>query len=335
MDSRKAEILRAIVEEYVATGQPVGSQTVASTRALNVSSATVRNDMTVLEREGYLTHPHTSAGRIPTDKGYRYFVDSFGRAAGLPTEHRQQVSDFFARASTAIEEMLHETSQLLSRITSHAAVIVGPPADTAKIRSVQVVRLHENQLLVVAVLSNGVVEKEVLRVDRAPSDARIVAATATLDRYLRDQALTALPKVPPSGDAETDALIAAAAHALASRAPQLSTEPVYVGGTSRIAADYEAFGAQETVARLLEMLEQQFVVVTLVRDLLDQGVTVRIGTENALDELRDCSVVLAPFEIEGEQAGTVGVLGPTRMDYPQAMSAVAVVSRRLGDHLSR
>jgi len=335
MDSRKAEILRAIVEEYVATGQPVGSQTVASTRALNVSSATVRNDMTVLEREGYLMHPHTSAGRIPTDKGYRFFVDQFGRAAGLPTEHRQQVSDFFARASNAIEEMLHETSQLLSRITSHAAVIVGPPADAARIRSVQLVRLHENQLLVVAVLSSGVVEKEVLRIDHAPDDARVAAASASLDAHLREKALAAVGNVPASGDADTDALIAAATQALHGRAAHVASEPVFVGGTSRIAADYEAFGAQETVARLLEMLEQQFVVVTLVRDLLDQGVTVRIGAENTLTELRECSVVLAPFEIEGQTAGTVGVLGPTRMDYPQAMSAVAVVSRRLGDHLSQ
>jgi heat-inducible transcriptional repressor len=335
MDSRKAEILRAIVEEYVATGQPVGSQTVARTRALNVSSATIRNDMTVLEREGYVTHPHTSAGRVPTDKGYRFFVDAYGRASGLPAQQRHQVSEFFAGASRALEEMLHETSQLLSRLTSHAAVVVGPPADAARVRSVQIVRLHENLLLVVAVLSSGAVEKESIDLGRPIDDARVVAATSVLDTNLRDSTLVAIDRPPATGDRDTDDLVNAAVAALNRRASVSAGEPVFVGGTSRIVAEHEAFGAQETVSRLLAMLEQQFVVVTLVRDLLDQGVTVRIGAENDLAELRECSVVLAPFDIEGEAAGTVGVLGPTRMDYPQAMSAVAVVSRRLGDHLSR
>ena len=118
------------------------------------------------------------------------------------------------------------------------------------------------------------------------------------------------------------------------RAAGRATEPVYVGGASRIAADLDAFTAGETVGRLLEVLEHQYLVVSLVRDLIDQGVTVRIGAENQLEDLRECSVVLARFDVEGRVGGTVGVLGPTRMNYPQAMAAVAAVSRRLGEHLS-
>lgn len=334
MDERKAAILKAVIEEYVETGQPVGSSTVARAAALGISSATVRNEMAVLEREGYVTHPHTSAGRIPTDKGYRFFVDHLARMKELSPGARQAVSAFFASAHHALEDMLHETSLLLSHITEHAAVVVGPQRDAARIRTVQLVRLHETSVLVVVVLADGRVERQFLEMSREIDDARMGAATAVLDAALRDAVLSDLPVPLATGDPATDHFARQARDALATRADRQVPEPVFVGGASRIAADRDAFAASETVARLLELLEHQFVVVSLVRDLIDQGVTVRIGAENQLEDLRDCSVVLARYNVEGRAAGTVGVLGPTRMDYPQAMAAVAVVSRRLGQHLS-
>jgi heat-inducible transcriptional repressor len=335
MDERKAAILKVLIEEYVETGQPVGSNTVARGAGLGVSSATVRNEMAMLEREGYVTHPHTSAGRVPTDKGYRHFVDHLARQKELQPGARQEVTSFFATAHHALEDMLHETSLLLSRITAHAAVVVGPQPDAARLRGVQLVRLHESSLLVVAVLSNGHVERQFIELAGQVDDNRIGAATAVLDTQLRDASFADLPVPLPTGDAATDQLARQARDGLVARfAAGRATEPVYVGGASRIAADLEAFTAGETVGRLLEVLEHQYLVVSLVRDLIDQGVTVRIGAENQLEDLRECSVVLARFDVEGRAAGTVGVLGPTRMNYPQAMAAVAAVSRRLGDHLS-
>ena len=335
MDDRKASILKALIEEYIETGQPVGSSTVARGAALGVSSATIRNEMAVLEREGYVTHPHTSAGRVPTDKGYRHFVDNLARQKDLQPAARQEVAQFFATAHHALEDMLHETSLLLSRITAHAAVVVGPQADTARVKSVQLVRLHDTSLLVVAVLSNGQVERQFVELGAEIDDGRIGAAIAVLDTALRDASWADLPAPRVTGDPLTDQLVTQARDALVARSNVvMATEPVYVGGVSRIAADLEAFTASETVGRLLEVLEHQYLVVSLVRDLIDQGVTVRIGSENRLEDLRECSVVLARFDIEGRPAGSVGVLGPTRMNYPQAMAAVAAVSRRLGDHLS-
>jgi heat-inducible transcriptional repressor len=334
MDERKAAILKALIEEYVETGQPVGSNTVARGAGLGVSSATVRNEMAVLEREGFVTHPHTSAGRVPTDKGYRHFVDNLARSKDLQPAARHEVVSFFATAHHALEDMLHETSLLLSRITTHAAVVVGPQPDTARVRSVQLVRLHETSLLAVAILSNGQVERQFIELAGEIDDGRIGAAIAVLDAQLRDASFIDLPVLLPTGDPATDQLANQARDALVTRAAGRATEPVYVGGASRIAADLEAFTAGETVGRLLEVLEHQYLVVSLVRDLIDQGVTVRIGAENQLADLRECSVVLARFDIEGRPAGSVGVLGPTRMNYPQAMAAVAAVSRRLGEHLS-
>jgi len=332
MESRKAEILRAIVEEYVETAQPVGSSTVARSRRLDVSSATIRNDMTVLEREGYLAQPHTSAGRIPTDLGYRFFVDHFTQEGALAAPQRRAVSDFFESAHRALEDLLHETSQLLSRVTDHAAVVVGPQPDAATVRSIQLVMLQPGVVLTVAVMSNGGVEKQVVHVGDDVDEGRVGAAAAALNAQLVGYPLTALPEFRVTGDAETDAFARRTRDELAEYVA--TVEPLYVGGTSRIAAEQESFGTGESAARLLEMLEHQVVVVSLVRDLLDQGVTVRIGAENDLEELRDCAIVLAPYQVEGELAGTVGVLGPTRMDYRQALAAVAAVSQQLGRLLS-
>lgn len=322
---RRAAVLKAIVEEYVQTATPVASQSIARSRDLGVSSATVRNDMTQLEREGYIVQPHTSAGRIPTDRGYRYFVDHFAQSSALPTAQRRVVSEFFANAHNALEDLLHETSQMLARLTRHAAVVVGPQSDAARVRSAQIVRLQQGLALVVVVLSNGTVEKEVVSTE--VTDDELARASYELDRALAGHALGSVPRPQPTGDEVIDALVQSAAGAVGKRATE---SELYVGGVSRLAEEQDAFATAASAARLLALLEEQVLVVTLVRDLLDQGVNVSIGSEHPVEELSDCSLVLAPYHVEGEVAGTVGVLGPTRMDYQQALAAVAAVSQQLG-----
>ena len=337
LDDRKAAILRAIVEEHVQTAQPVGSQTIARSGLLGVSSATVRNEMTVLEREGYIVAPHTSAGRVPTDLGYRYFVDHFTRPGGLAPAERRAVSDFFTvfdSAHRVLEDLLHETSQLLARVSTHTAVVVGPNIEAATIRSVQLVPLQPNVVLALAILSNGAVEKGVLDVPDDVDDATAAAATAALDIALVGCRWNLLGHPVSTGVPMVDRLAEQARDALAARVEQEMSEPLYVGGVSRLAADQESFATSTSAARLLEMLEHQVEMVTVVRDLLDSGLTVSIGSENSIDELRDCSIVLAPYRVDGEPAGTVGVLGPTRMDYRQALAAVEAISQQLGRVLS-
>jgi len=330
MDERRAAILRAVVEGYIETAQPVGSAAVARETAINVSSATIRNEMAALEQEGYLVQPHTSAGRIPTDKGYRQFVDSFIPAPGqLDAARRQQVSSFFAKAHGAIEDMLQSTTTLLTGLTDYAAVVIGPSREAAKIRSVQLVGLGARTALAVAVLENGVVEKATVDLADDVGDERIGAATAHLSTHLIGSTL-ASADAPASGDAQLDDICRAAVNALRS-AHSEDPSPVFVGGASRMAS---AFDAVETVRQVLSTLEQQYVVVGLLRDILDRGMSVSIGAEHNLESLAECSVVVYPYEVDGERAGTIGVLGPTRMHYPEALAAVAVVSRRLSQHLT-
>jgi heat-inducible transcriptional repressor len=337
LDERKAAILRAIVEEHITTAQPVGSQTIARSRGLGVSSATVRNEMTVLEREGYIVAPHTSAGRVPTDLGYRFFVDNFERQPGLRPSQRRAVSDFFtlfASAHRVLDDLLNETSQLLARVSSHTAVVVGPHVESAIVRSVQLVNLQPSLLLVLAILSNGNVEKCVLHLPADIDETTLATAGALLDTQLSGSRWAALPEVTPVAGPDADSLVKEARDALATRSQYEPVEPVYVGGASRLAVEQEAFPTSTSAARLLELLERQAEVVSLVHDLLDTGPTVRIGSENPNDELRDCSIVVAPYRVDGEVAGTVGVLGPTRMDYRQALAAVEAISQELGIVLS-
>ena len=329
LDDRKSAILRAVVQEYITTAQPVGSTHVSDAPGVHVSSATVRNDMAMLEQDGFLVQPHTSAGRIPTDKGYRFFVDHLTPAGRLDELATQQVGEFFGRAHGRLEELLSHTSNLLAQLTHCAAVVVGPNAQTAAVvRSVQVVGLSPRVAMVVAVLSNGHVENHPIELGDEISDACLAAATAVLQTAMIGRALGALVAAPPSGKADVDRVCAQAIAALHSDGDESS---VFIGGTASVAQSFEAV---EVVRSVLATLEQQYVLVSLVRDIIDRGLTVAIGAEHGLEPLVLCSVVVKSVMVDGEQLGTVGVLGPTRMNYPQALATVDIVSDRLGRRLA-
>jgi len=332
LDARKSTILRRVISEHIQTGQPIGSAHVVRKGEIDVSAATVRSDMAALERDGYLTHPHTSAGRIPTDKGYRFFVDQLDDATALDPASEEQVEAFFERAHGALERMLRDTSQLLSQLTDYAAVVVGPTHGTLSVRSSLLTRLGPRTALLVVVLSNGVVEKRSLEVDEAVTDALVERANSVLKEQLPDQTLGHLAPMKTSGDAALDRVVRSCYAVLPGiPAAEPGDEDVYVGGASHMA---DQFSAVDTVREVLGILEQSFVVVSLISELLAQGRSVAIGTESGLPSLAECSLVVAPYEAGKELVGTIGVLGPTRMNYPQALATVAVVSQRLSRELS-
>jgi heat-inducible transcriptional repressor len=327
LDDRKTAILSAVVQEYIATALPVGSTHIADAPGVGVSSATVRNEMAVLEQEGYLVQPHTSAGRIPTDKGYRFFVDHLATPGRLDSATRMQVGDFFRTAHGRLEEMLHSTSDLLAELTNYAAVVVGPRAQANTVRNVQVVGLSAMVATVVVVLGNGTVESDRIDLPGEVNDAHLASASAHLNARLAGSLLGSLPPVPSTGEALVDAVCDNAVAALGQRS---LSEHLYLGGTSSMAS---AFDAVEVVRDVLRTLEQQFVVVSLVSDLIERGMSVAIGIEHGVQPLSACSVVVAPVVVDGERRGSVGVLGPTRMNYPQALATVEVVSDQLGRRL--
>ena len=321
LDDRKSTILRAVVQQYIETAQPVGSSAVAERSDVGVSSATVRNDMTVLEKDGSLVQPHTSAGRIPTEKAYRFFVDGLGGPGEMSPTNVRMVREFFRSAHGEIEQRLRETSHLLSTVTGTAAMVVSAHAESVAVRAVQLVDLTPRTVLAVAVMSDGTVVKRSLD----------LADDLGVDELPAAQQL-AVPR-PAAGPAAAAPGGALAARALAEVRTALHDggDQVFVDGTARMAG---SFDAKETVEAVLGILEQQYVVVSLLKDLVDSGLRVAIGSETGVEPLAECSLVVAPYGEGTDHTGAIAVLGPTRMNYPETVSAVAVVSQRLNRMLT-
>lgn len=322
LSERKAAILQAVVEGYISTSEPVGSTQIVTAAGLEVSSATVRSEMASLEDEGYLQQPHTSAGRVPSDKGYRYFVDSLMEPYTLERSQRDKVASFFDTAQGELELLLAQTSLFLSQLTDYAAVVVGPGAAASTVRGVQVVRLSSDQALVVVVRANAVISKRALSIDPGVTDEAI------------DDIARRLIAIHVDGVADPGSSVAEPHDDLFQTISDTVSEPeessVFLGGTSSVAG---IFDAVDQVQEVLQVLEKQYLVVTLVKDVLDRGLEVAIGSETGVAPLNECSLVVAPVDIDGSSAASVALLGPTRMQYPQAMATVALVSQQLGEHL--
>lgn len=329
LDERKTAILRAVVESYIETAEPVGSGHISASTDLGVSPATIRNELKQLDEAGYLEQPHTSAGRIPTDKGYRVFVDTLDRPnLNLERNESQQVNDFFDQATGEIEQMLDRTSRMLTDLTGVTSLVVAPDREAAVVKSVQLVELAPTVAMAVMVLSDGTVEKGTIDLVDEIDEVSLAVASGHLSAAMVGRPVAEGGQPSPSGNAAADRLVEAARAVLTTPA-----EPgeIYVGGRASVAGSFEQI---ETVREVLALLEKQLVVVTLLRDVLDRGMSVAIGNETGVDPLAECSLVVAPYAVDGEQVGSIGLLGPTRMNYPHAMAAVAVVSQSLGKRLS-
>ena len=266
---------------------------------------------------------------MPTEAGYRYFVDGLMEPYRLgPTEGRQ-ISEFFDQAHGELGSVLASLSSLMADVTRCAAVVVGPRADSAVVRSVQLVEIAGHVVLVVAVLSTGAVEQRALELHAAPDPGDVELAADVLARALvgrpvdADVAVEGLPEA-------VGGLVASAAGALRGGAGGLA-DHLFVGGHATVV---RSFGAVETAQRILALLERHYAVVSLLRDIVDRGMRVAIGGETGLVPLSECSVVVSPYLVEGRRAGSIAVLGPTHLNYPQAMATVAVISRQLGRMLS-
>lgn len=327
LSDRKEAILRAVVQGYIETARPVGSSAISHRAAVAVSSATVRKELGALEADGFLHQPHTSAGRVPTEKGYRYFVDALMQPYNLQGAQSEAISEFFTRTHGELERVLKETSSLLAGVTDYAAVVVGPERDSATVRSVQIVDLAPNVALFVAIMSNGAIERRTIELADELNPDQLASCRELLSEALVGRVESASAKA--SGDAAVDDAVERSLGAFAS--DDRSARPLYIGGTSSVAG---VFDATETVEQVLTLLEHQYLVIGLIRDVLDNGLRVAIGGETGLDPLNECSIVVAPYLVDGQELGSIGVLGPTRMHYPQALAAVALVGSRLGTLLS-
>jgi heat-inducible transcriptional repressor len=338
-DDRRFDVLRAIVTDYVATQEPIGSKALVERHQLGVSSATVRNDMAVLEAEGYIAQPHTSSGRVPTDKGYRLFVDRISEVKPLSKAERRAIMSVLD-SSVDLDDVLRRSVRLLAELTRQVAVIQYPVLSTATVRHVELVALTPSRLLLVVITDSGRVEQRMVALSRDVSDDDVVAlrdifAGALDGKRLVDASAAVADVANAAPDTISDIVLAIAA-VLVETLVEREADRLVLGGTSnltRAAADFSPdSGGMDSV---LEALEEQVVVLKLLtRTRRTGGVTVQIGHETKSDNLRGASVVSTAYGASGTVFGSVGVLGPTRMDYPNTIASVAAVAKYVGEVLA-
>jgi heat-inducible transcriptional repressor len=323
LDERKEQILREIIEAYVRLGEPVGSRVVADGTDLGVSSATVRNEMGILEREGYISHPHTSAGRIPTDKGYRYYVDVLAPKVATDPDRRREIEHFLAGAVSALDELLERASQVLVDLTDYTSLAARPPIGESTLARIELVKLSGPRVLLVCVGDEGWHEDRLLELSEEPTDEvvrRVVEIAAPL---VSSRSLIEAAEAIHQAGARTELALLIEAVSEGLLAIARTTGRVVTGGASKLVV----WEPPPTAARVLEMLEAGSVESLLAEPRPDR-VTVRIGRELAIGDLRDLSLIATGYRF-GRRAGTLGVLGPTRMDYPAVISTVAEVASTL------
>lgn len=334
MDDRKLDVLRAIVSDYVSSREPVGSKALVDRHHLGVSPATIRNDMAVLEEEGYITQPHTSAGRIPTDKGYRLFVDRLGEVKPLSSAEKRAIHAFMAGA-VDVEDIVTRTVRLLAQLTQQVAIVQYPISSSAVVKHVELVSLNVDRALVVLITSSGRVEQRVIELPGHTEESlglvrqRVNAAvTGQAPSAAAERLQHALEDLPADQHGPTTTVVATLLEMVA-------TDPgnrIVVAGVphlTRYGMNFEL-----SIQPVLEALEEQVVLLRLLGESAGEDVTVRIGQENPYEPLRATSLVTSTYGDPGDTWAHLGVVGPTRMDYPSTIASVRAVARYVGRFLS-
>ena len=334
VQERRLEVLRAIVEDFIATNEPVGSKALADRHNLGVSPATIRNDMASLEEEGLIAQPHTSAGRIPTDAGYRLFVDQLTEIKPLSVAEKRAIQACLDHA-VDLDDVLHRAVRTLAQLTRNVAVVQYPSLSRSKVRHLELVSLSAARLMLVLITDTGRVEQRVVELPSPVTDEAVADLRTMLNARLRErplaeapEAITELPMVAP----ELRGLLSTLTSVLLETLFEQQSDRIVLGGTANLTDHALDFPA---IRPVLEALEEQVVLLRLLdRSGATSQIVVRIGNENHHEGLLATSVVTSGYGARGAALGAVGVLGPRRMDYAHTMARVAAVAGYVGDLLA-
>lgn len=338
MDERKRKILRAIVQDYIATAEPIGSRTIARKFDLGVSPATIRNEMADLEDLGFIEQPYTSAGRIPSDAGYRYFVDCLMDPQTLNEEEKEAIEREGTKRIHEIQEVISHTSRLLSELTNLTSIVIGPHKGKSTFGKMHFLPYQPGQVILVIVKENGVVENHIIDVGKDITAEELQQVAGVFNQKMRGHSLG---QVKRSLLHEIYSELSRQRHLIDNTLDMLSAilddheeeERIYLGGTLNMLNQPE-FRDLSKVKTLFKVFEENDSMKKLLHPH-QEGLNVTIGGENTLKEFQDCSVISATYKVNGLTIGTVGVLGPTRMDYAKAIAIVDFMTRSLTEVLTR
>lgn len=329
---RSLEVLRAIVQDYIALREPVGSKALVERHAFGVSAATIRNDMALLEDEELIHAPHTSAGRVPTDKGYRLFVDRLSEVKPLSAAERQAIESFML-GSVDLDELLHKTVRLLSSLTNQVAVVQYPTLGKASVKHIELVSVSECRVLLILITNSGRIQQHVVELAGEISAATLAAVQNRLNSDLVGKPLSAvaglIKAVEATLEPELSSQLMPLFQTLNSQIDTNSQEKLLLAGTSNLVRSGQDFDGG--ITGVLDAIEEQVVLLKLISEMSTEtdGVSLRIGKETGLDSFSSASAVFSGYENQGAEIAKIGVIGPTRMDYAQNIAAVTAIARYL------
>jgi len=334
LTERRSRILRLIVEEYVELAAPVGSESIAHKHRLPISPATVRNEMARLEEEGYISHPHTSAGRVPADKGYRYYIEDLMQEQDLTQDEKETIRHQFHQAGHDLEQWVHLAAAVLAQAVRNMAVVTTPRSPDCRFRHLELVSLHDLVALLILVLQDGRLLQEALTLSKALSqDELTVTAHRLTDLYKGLTASQVQGKAAELSDLESQ--ITAEVHALMMAEDEGRHDEACLEGVPLVLGQPE-FSRTEKLLDLLAVLDEYSLTRVLpLRSLAGEGVTVLIGRENREDALRECSLLVTRYGVPGALSGALAVVGPTRMRYPRTISTVRYLSTLMSELVGR
>ncbi len=341
LDPRKKRILQAIIQEHIISASPIGSRTLAKKYNLDVSPATIRNEMADLEDLGYLEQPHTSAGRIPSDKGYRYYVDQ------LISRKKNEVPGIIENTENLyqdlqdVQDIISGMAKMLSKMTHYTAMASEPKSQVSRLKKVEIMQLADNSLLLVLVTDTAMVNNKIINLDQSLSTAKISYLNKFLSEKLENKLLANLDS---SYLKEVEKELLAKVDLSVDLFKQFYNEfegafepggvKVYLGGTSYILEQPE-FNDLEKVKKMLKLLDQEEMLNKIINSISGSDLEIKIGQENEVEDIKNCSLVVATYYISERAVGKIGVIGPTRMEYPRVISSVDVISDILSKLISK
>ena len=334
LDERKKKILQAVIRNYLETGEPVGSRTISKYTDLNLSSATIRNEMSDLEEMGYILQPHTSAGRIPSDKGYRFYVDTM---LGEREREVEELKGLLLEKDEKMDTLLKRVARVLATNTNYAAMITTPQYQRNKLKFIQLSKVDEHQLLAVVVVEVNVIKNTMLQVEEDLDDATLLKLNILLNTHLNglsiDEINLAMISEMKQQAGVHSGIVSGVIDAVAEAIRSDEDLKIYTSGTNNILKYPELTDNREKASELINVFEEKKALGELVQDSLSEesgtGIQVYIGNETPVQSMKDCSVVTATYELGEGMRGTIGIIGPKRMDYDKVIGTLKTLMSEL------
>jgi len=337
LDDRKRKILQAIIDDYINTAEPIGSRTIARKHELGLSSATIRNEMSDLEEMGYLAQPHTSAGRVPSDKGYRLYVDELMKARDITTEDADTIKRALEIRINEMSQLIRQASMIVSKITKYTSIAMSPQLTKSTLKAVQVVPIQTGRALIIVVTNANIIRNCFIRIpENVTADFLIILSNALNSRLSGlsiDQINSNVVLEMERDTGVTKDILMPILDAIADCINNIDYSDVYLEGTTNI-LNYPEFMDIIKAKEFLNVLdEKDFVYKLLNNPMENDGINVQIGNENVMKQIKDCSLVTATYSFGNIVLGTIGVIGPTRMDYAKVISSMNFLKRKLNEEI--